>query len=104
MDRDFETREEEDGARMNVASIQSHSPIFAVARHICSFPFLFQDLCNRFAALAITESGSAKARVRLIELRFSSLHVLSVLPFADQVQPTKRHRPSLAPHLKRARR
>ena len=61
MDRDFQTPEEEDGARMNVASIQSHSPIFAVAGHICSFPFLFQDLCNRFAALAITDGGSAKA-------------------------------------------
>ena len=57
-------RDEEEGARMNVARIQSHSPLFAVAKHICSFPFLFQDLCNKFADLAITESGSAKARTR----------------------------------------
>ena len=62
MDKDFHTREEEEGARMNVAYIQTHFTIFAVARHICSFPFLFQDLCSRFADLAITDGGSAKAR------------------------------------------
>ena len=32
------------------------------AHMLISFSHCFQDLCNRFAALAITDSGSAKAR------------------------------------------